>query len=185
MQHLSRLEITGCVRSMRSGESSGSVSLCVKRSGRSSSSVKAREHLHEQWGAAAGWDGGERSRRGAEAEQSRRGRTGLKNGSGDPRGVWCEWPLTVLAKLVLSIIMLSARSIRLQSGSDALRGVLVYRWTFKPTVLLLNIGHTLIGDFITNICLSNDTKLNKALHHSWIFLIPNSSFPFPFLFFFF
>lgn len=35
MQHLSRLEITGCVRSMRSGESSGSVSLYVKRSGRS------------------------------------------------------------------------------------------------------------------------------------------------------
>lgn len=146
MQHLSRLEITGCVPSMRSGESSGSVSLRVKRSGRSSSgSVKAREHLHEQWGAAAGWDGGERNRRGAEAEQSRRGRTGLKDGSGDPRGVWCEWPLTVLAKLVLSITMLSARSIRLQSGSDASRGVPAYRWTFKRTVLLVNTGHTLIG----------------------------------------
>lgn len=49
MQHLSRLEITGCVRSMRSRGSSGSVSLYVKRSGRSSISVvKASEHLHEQ-----------------------------------------------------------------------------------------------------------------------------------------
>lgn len=50
MQHLSRLEITGCVRSMRSREGSGSASsLYVKRNGRSSSSVvKAREHLHEQ-----------------------------------------------------------------------------------------------------------------------------------------
>lgn len=51
MQHLSQLETTGCVRSMRSGERSGSVSLYVKRSGRSGSlaaAVKAREHLHEQ-----------------------------------------------------------------------------------------------------------------------------------------